>query len=127
MRIQLASVMVADQDKALTFYTEMLGFVKKQDTPMGKFRWLTVASPEGPDDLELLLEPNENPAAQVFQQAMFEQGLPATAFFVDDIHKEYERMKKLGVMFMMKPTQMGPVTVALFDDTCGNFIQLVQK
>ncbi|HXO18491.1 MAG TPA: VOC family protein [Thermoanaerobaculia bacterium] len=127
MKIQLTSVLVEDQDKALQFYTEVLGFVKKQDMPVGKFKWLTVVSPEGPDDVELLLEPNENPAAKTFQQALFQQGIPATAFAVDDIQAEHERLKKLGVVFKTEPTKMGPVTIAVFADTCGNLIQIYQK
>jgi predicted enzyme related to lactoylglutathione lyase len=126
MKIKLNSVMVADQDKALKFYTEVLGFVKKQDIPIGKFKWLTVVSPEGPDDIELVLEPNENPAAKTYQKAIFDQGIPLTAFAVDDIQKEYERMKRLGVVFRTKPTITGPVTIAMFEDTCGNLIQLYQ-
>ena len=126
MKIKLTSVFVDDQDKALKFYTEVLGFVKKLDFPLGKFKWLTVVSPEGPDDIELLLEPNDNPAARTYQQAIFEQGIPTTSFAVEDIQKEYERMKKLGVVFSMEPTKTGPVTVAVFDDTCGNLIQLYQ-
>ena len=126
MKIKLTSVFVDDQDKALKFYTEVLGFVKKADFPVGQFKWLTVVSPEGPDDIELLLEPNDNSAAKTFQEAIFKQGLPLATFTVEDIQKEYERMKKLGVVFSMAPTNMGPVTVAMFDDTCGNLIQLVQ-
>lgn len=127
MKIKLTSVLVDDQDKALKFYTEVLGFVEKMNMPMGKFKWLTVVSPDGPSDIELLLEPNENPAAQVFQKALKEQGIPLTVFFVDDIRSEFERMKKLGVTFTVEPTQAGPVTVAVFDDTCGNLIQIVQQ
>lgn len=126
MKIKLSSVFVDDQDKALKFYTEVLGFVKKTDIPVGGARWLTVVSPEGPDDIELLLEPNGNPAAETFQKAIFEQGIPLTAFAVEDIQKEHERMEKLGVVFSMKPTKTGEVTVAVFDDTCGNLIQLYQ-
>jgi len=126
MKIKLSSVFVDDQDKALKFYTEVLGFVKKTDLPVGGARWLTVVSPEGPDDIELLLEPNGNPAAKTFQKAIFEQGIPLTAFAVEDIQKEYQRMEKLGVVFGMKPTKTGEVTVAVFDDTCGNLIQLYQ-
>jgi len=126
MKIKLSSVFVDDQDKALKFYTEVLGFVKKTDLPVGGARWLTVVSPEGPDDIELLLEPNGNPAAKTFQKAIFEQGIPLTAFAVEDIQKEYQRMEKLGVVFVMKPTKTGEVTVAVFDDTCGNLIQLYQ-
>ena len=126
MKIKLSSVLVDDQDKALTFYTKVLGFVKKMDMPLGEFKWLTVVSPEGPDDIELLLEPNSNPAAKTFQKAIFEQGIPLTAFAVDDIQKEYERLKKLGVEFTMEPTNMGMTTVAVFNDTCGNLIQIHQ-
>ncbi len=126
MKIKLCSVFVHDQDKALEFYTEVLGFVKKQDFPVGEFKWLTVVSPEEPDGTELLLEPNDNPAAKTYQKAIFEQGTPATAFAVEGIQAEYERMKKLGVVFTMEPTQAGPVTQAVFDDTCGNLIQLYQ-
>ena len=126
IKIKLASVFVDDQEKALKFYTEVLGFVKKADTPVGKFRWLTVVSPDGSGEMELLLEPNENSAAKTYQQAIFDQGIPATAFFVDDIQKEFERLKKLGVKFTMEPTKTGEVTIAIFDDTCGNLIQLVQ-
>jgi predicted enzyme related to lactoylglutathione lyase len=127
MKIQLNSVLVDDQDKALKFYTEVLGFVKSKDIPVGKFKWLTVVSPEGPDDVELLLEPNENPAAKTFQQTIHQQGIPLTAFAVDDIKNEFERMKKLGVQFKTEPTNVGPATIAVFDDTCGNLIQIYQK
>ena len=127
MRINLASVFVSDQDKALRFYTEVLGFVKKTDIPMGSARWLTVVSPEGPDDVELLLEPMEFAPAKTYQKALYEAGIPLTAFAVEDIEKEHERMEKLGVMFKTKPIKMGPVTVAILDDTCGNLIQLVQS
>ena len=118
--------MVDDQDKALKFYTEVLGFVKKRDIPVGEAKFLTVVSPEEPDGTELLLEPSDNPAAKTFKKAIFEQGIAATAFAVEDIQKEYERMKKLGVKFAMEPTKMGPVTQAVFDDTCGNLIQIYQ-
>lgn len=126
MKIKLTSVFVEDQDKALTFYTEVLGFVKKKDFPAGDFKYLTVASSEGPDDIELLLEPNDNPVARTFQNAVFEQEIPATAFFTEDVQKEYERMTKLGVVFTTPPTTMGETIVAVFDDTCGNLIQLAQ-
>lgn len=126
MKIKLTSVFVDDQDKALRFYTEVLGFVKKSDFPAGEFKWLTVVSPEEPDGTELLLEPNDNPISKTYQQALFEQGIAAATFAVVDIYKEYERMKKLGVLFAMEPTNMGPATVAVFDDTCGNLIQLAQ-
>ncbi len=126
MKIKLTSVFVDDQDKALRFYTEVLGFVKKSDFPVGEFKWLTVVSPEEPDGTELLLEPNDNPVAKTYQQAIFQQGIAAATFAVEDIHKEYERMTKLGVVFTMQPTNVGPVTIAVFDDTCGNLIQLGQ-
>lgn len=126
MKIKLTSVMVDDQDKALKFYTEVLGFVKKNDIPMGEARWLTVVSPEGPDDVELLLEPLGFPPARTYQKALFEAGIPSTSFAVEDIQKEYERMKKLGVAFKTTPTKMGPVTIAVFEDTCGNLIQMAQ-
>ena len=126
MKIKLSSVFVDDQDKALKFYTEVLGFVKKLDIPMGPARWLTVVSPEEPDGTELVLEPSDNPAAKTFKKAIFEQGIPLTAFQVDDIQKEYKRMKNLGVVFTQEPTKMGPVTQAIFDDTCGNLIQIYQ-
>lgn len=127
MKIELTSVIVEDQDKALRFYTEVLGFVKKTEFPVGEFKWVTVVSPEGPGDIELALEPNANPAAQAYQKALFQQGIPLTAFAVEDIQKEYARMKKLGVAFTQEPTQAGPVTIAVFDDTCGNLIQMYQK
>jgi catechol 2,3-dioxygenase-like lactoylglutathione lyase family enzyme len=127
MKIYLTSVFVDDQDKALKFYTEVLGFIKKADFPVGQFKWLTVVSPEEPDGVELLLEPNENPATKPFQKALFEQGIAATSFAVSDIQKEYERMKKLGVVWTQEPTPIGPATIAVFDDTCGNLIQIAQK
>ena len=127
MKINLSSVLVDDQDKALKFYTEVLGFVKKTEVPTGDFRWLTVVSPEGPDGVELLLEPNDIPAARTYQQAIFEAGIPATAFGVDDIQSEYERMRQHGVRFTMEPTKMEWGTMAVFDDTCGNLICLNQE
>jgi catechol 2,3-dioxygenase-like lactoylglutathione lyase family enzyme len=127
MKINITSVMVDDQEKAFTFYTEVLGFLKKTEIPLGKYKWLTVVSPEGPGDIELLLEPMEFPPARIYQKALFDAGIPLTAFTVDDLKSEYERMEKLGVVFKSKPTKMGPVTVAVFDDTCGNLIQLVEK
>jgi catechol 2,3-dioxygenase-like lactoylglutathione lyase family enzyme len=126
VKIQLSSVMVNDQEKALWFYTEVLGFVKKKDIPMGAARWLTVTSPEGPEGVELLLEPNEFPPAKVFQKSLFDAGIPATAFAVDDIQSEYDRLTALGVVFRSTPTKAGPATVAAFDDTCGNVIQLYE-
>ena len=126
MRINLTSVHVDDQEKAAAFYTEVLGFVKKQDFPVGQFKWLTVVSPEEPDGLELLLEPNDNPAARSYQQALFDQGIPHAAFAVDDIQQECARLKGLGVVFAMEPVQAGSAIQAMFDDTCGNLIQLYQ-
>jgi predicted enzyme related to lactoylglutathione lyase len=119
--------MVDDQAKALKFYTEVLGFVKKMDIPMGQYRWLTVAQADAPDGMALLLEPNAHPAARAFQQAMFADRIPLASFLVDDIQKEVERMQSLGVTFTELPKVMGPVSVATFDDTCGNRIQLIQK
>jgi catechol 2,3-dioxygenase-like lactoylglutathione lyase family enzyme len=126
MKIKLTSVMVDDQEKALKFYTEVLGFVKRNDIPLGEFKWLTVVSPEGPNDVELLLEPMGFLPARTYQKALFEEGIPAASFAVDDIQEEYERMKKLGVVFRSEPTKIGPVTVAVFEDTCGNLIQMAQ-
>ena len=126
MRIKLTSIMVDDQNKALRFYTEVLGFRKKHEIPVGEYRWLTVTSPEGPDDLELSLEPNANPAAKAFQQAMFTQGIPLAAFEVSDIQGEYARLLKQGVAFTVEPTGTGAVTIAILSDTCGNLIQLYQ-
>ena len=126
MRIKLTSVLVNDQEKALTFYTDILGFIKKTDIPVGEGRWLTVTSPDGPDDIELLLEPNGNLAAKTYQDALFKQGIPLTSFNVEDTRAEYDRMKALGVVFTMPPTQMGPALVAIFDDRCGNLIQIYQ-
>lgn len=126
MKIKLNSIFVDDQTKALKFYTEVLGFVKKHEIPVGEFRWLTVVSPDGPDNLELSLEPNANPAARTFQDALFKQGIPMTAFEVDDIHGEFARLKRLGVVFTGEPISAGPVIVAIFSDTCGNLIQLYQ-
>ena len=126
MRIKLTSIMVDDQDKAIRFYTETLGFLKKHEIPVGAYRWITVTSPEGPDDMELSLEPNANPAAKTFQQAMFEQHIPLAAFEVSDINAEYARLSGLGVVFTSKPASAGPVMIAVFSDTCGNLIQLYQ-
>ncbi|MHB1134585.1 MAG: VOC family protein [Chloroflexota bacterium] len=126
MRIVLASVFVDDQDKALKFYTEVLGFVKKDDIAAGQYRWLTVVSPEAPDSTQLVLEPNDNPVAKTYQQGVFEQGIPATAFIVDDLAQEYVRLKQLGVRFTMEPTRSAGGFDAVFDDTCGNLIGLHQ-
>ncbi|MFC0272969.1 VOC family protein [Metabacillus herbersteinensis] len=127
MKIIVTSIFVQDQDKALEFYSEKLGFVKKHDVPMGKFRWITLVSPDAHDGTELLLEPNEHPAAKEYQKKISAEGIPATMFGVADIHKEYKRLLENGVKFTMEPTKMGEVTIAVFDDTCGNLIQIVQK
>ena len=126
MQIKLSSVMVDDQEKALRFYTDILGFVKKTDIPMGEFRWLTIASPEGIEGFELVLEPAGFAPARTYQRALFKAGIPATAFLTNDIHDEYKRLQERGVKFRGKPTEMGPVTTVLFEDTCGNLINLVQ-
>jgi catechol 2,3-dioxygenase-like lactoylglutathione lyase family enzyme len=126
VRIKLTSIMVDDQDKARRFYTDVLGFRKKHEIPVGEFKWLTVVSPEGPDDLELSLEPNANPAGKAFQEAMFTKGIPLAAFEVSDIQGEYARLVKHGVAFTREPTRTGPVTIAILSDTCGNLIQLYQ-
>jgi glyoxylase I family protein len=126
MRIKLTSIMVDDQDKALRFYTDVLGFRKKLEIPVGAYRWLTVVSAEGPDDLELSLEPNANPAGKTYQTALFEQGIPATAFEVSDLDAEFRRLEARGVAFTTRPTPSGPVIIAVFSDTCGNLIQLYQ-
>jgi catechol 2,3-dioxygenase-like lactoylglutathione lyase family enzyme len=127
MRINLTSVLVDDQAKALHFYTDVLGFVKKNDVPLGEARWLTVVSPQQPDGPELLLEPDEHPAAKPFKQALVEDGIPFTSFAVDDVHKEFERLHGLGVRFTQEPVQAGPMTTAVFDDTCGNLIQIASQ
>ena len=125
MKIKLNSIMVDNQDKALKFYTEVLGFIKSKEIPMGEFRWLTVVSPEG-GETELSLEPNANPAGKTFQEAMFQQGIPMTAFEVDDIEAEFQRLTAHGVAFTRTPMNAGPVTFAVFADTCGNLIQMYQ-
>ena len=127
MRLKLTSIFVENQDKALKFYTEVLGFRKKSDFPVGQYKWLTVVSPEGPDDLELALEPNANPAAKTFQEAMFAQKIPLSAFEVSNLQKEYDRLKGQGVVFTREPTRSGPIMLAVFSDTCGNLIQLYQR
>ena len=126
MRIKLTSIMVDDQEKGLRFYTEVLGFRKKHDIPVGEYRWITVTSPEGPDDVELALEPNANPAGRAFQEAMFAHGIPIAAFEVADIAGEFARLTAQGVAFTRPPAQAGPVTLAVLADTCGNLIQLYQ-
>jgi catechol 2,3-dioxygenase-like lactoylglutathione lyase family enzyme len=127
MRIHLASVFVDDQDKALRFYTEVLGFVKKTEVPLGEFRWLTVVSRDQPSGTELVLEPDEHPAVKPFKEALVSDGIPFTSFAVDDVKKEFERLRGLGVQFTQEPVEMGPVTSAVFDDTCGNLIQIAQR
>ncbi|GHJ26527.1 MULTISPECIES: VOC family protein [Streptomyces] len=127
MRIHLSSVFVDDQDKALRFYTEVLGFVKKTEVPLGEDRWLTVVSPEDPDGTELLLEPDGHPAVRPYKAALAEDGIPATSFAVDDVHTEFARLRGLGVRFTQEPLEMGPVTTAVLDDTCGNLIQIVHS
>ena len=124
MRINLTSVFVDDQEKALRFYTEVLGFVKKYDVPLGEDRWLTVVSPQDPDGTELLLEPSGHPAVKPFAEALVADGIPFASFAVDDVAAEYERLRGLGVRFTQEPTTMGPVTTAVLDDTCGNLIQI---
>ncbi|SFS66292.1 VOC family protein [Paenibacillus sp. BC26] len=127
MKIIVTSLFVQDQDKALAFYTEMLGFVKKHDIPMGKFRWIALVSSDEQEGTELILEPNDHPAAKEYQKKLFADGIPATMFGVADIHKEYKQLLDNGVNFTMKPTKMGEITIAVFDDTCGNLIQMIQK
>jgi catechol 2,3-dioxygenase-like lactoylglutathione lyase family enzyme len=127
MRINLASVLVDDQEKALRFYTEVLGFQKKTEIPLGEHRWLTVVAPEDPNGTELLLEPDNHPAVRPFKEALVADGIPFTSFAVDDIKKEFTRMRDLGVRFIQEPAEMGPVTTAVFDDTCGNLIQIAQR
>jgi catechol 2,3-dioxygenase-like lactoylglutathione lyase family enzyme len=126
MRIYVTSVLVDDQRKALDFYTKTLGFELKRDIPLGDASWLTVVSPEQPDGTELLLEPSGHPAAKPFKDALVEDGIPFTSFAVDDIQAEFERLRSKGVVFTQEPTEMGPITMAVFDDTCGNLIQIVQ-
>jgi catechol 2,3-dioxygenase-like lactoylglutathione lyase family enzyme len=127
MKIVVMSVLVDDQDKALRFYTEVLGFVKKTEIPMGEARWLTVVSPQDPDGTELLLEPDGHPAAGPFKEALVADGIPYASFAVDDVPGEFRRLQGLGVRFTQEPFEMGPVTTAVFDDTCGNLIQIAQQ
>src|SRR5213593_4390911 len=126
MKIKLTSVFVNDQNKALDFYTKTLGFVKKADVSAGKYRWVTIVSPEESNGSQLVLEPNDNPPAKSYQEAIFKQGISATMFFVDDIQKEYQRLKRLGVKFTKEPTRTRGSTIAIFDDTVGNLIQITQ-
>ncbi|CCH90843.1 Putative Glyoxalase protein [Modestobacter italicus] len=124
MKIAMTSVLVDDQEKALRFYTDVLGFVTKHDVPMGEHRWLTVVSPEAPDGVELVLEPDAHPAVRPFKAALVADGIPFTAFAVEDVHAEHARLVAAGVTFTQAPLTMGPVTTAVLDDTCGNLIQL---
>jgi predicted enzyme related to lactoylglutathione lyase len=126
MKIKLTSVLVDDQEKALKFYTEVLGFIKKTEVPLGKHKWLTVVSKEEQDGVELVLEPIAFEPAKIYQKELFNAGIPLTAFNVDNVDKEYERLVNLGVIFSMKPTEMGPTKLAVFSDTCGNNIQIFQ-
>jgi catechol 2,3-dioxygenase-like lactoylglutathione lyase family enzyme len=127
MKIVVTSVLVDDQEKALRFYTDVLGFIKKYDIPMGEFRWLTVVSPADANGVELLLEPDQHPAAKPFKRALVEDGIPFTSFGVEDVQAEYGRLLGAGVHFTQPPVAMGPVTTAVLDDTCGNLIQIAQK
>ena len=126
MRINLTSVLVDDQAKALAFYTDVLGFLKKTDVPAGGARWLTVVSPAHPDGVELLLEPTGHPAAKVYKEALVADGIPFTSFAVDDVAAEHDRLRALGVRFTQEPAAMGDVTTAVLDDTCGNLVQIAQ-
>jgi catechol 2,3-dioxygenase-like lactoylglutathione lyase family enzyme len=131
MKIVVTSVLVDNQNKALKFYTDKLGFIKKTEIPIGEHKWLTVVSPEDPDGTELSLEPDANPmidsAAKTFKKTLFEAGIPFTSFAVGDVQKEFERLKGIGVKFVQEPTNLGSVAIAVFDDTCGNLIQVAQK
>ena len=127
MKIVVTSVLVDDQDKALRFYTDVLGFEKKQDVSLGEFRWLTVVSPQDPNGTQLLLEPDAHPAAKPFKNALVEDGIPYTSFGVDDVKADFERLSDRGVRFTQPPTEMGAVTTAVFDDTCGNLIQIAEQ
>ena len=127
MRIHLTNVFVDDQEKALRFYTEVLGFEKKEDVPVGEHRWLTVVSPSEKNGTQLLLEPDAHPAVKPFKDALVEDGIPFTSFAVDEVEAEYERLRSLGVRFTQEPTNLGPATIAVLDDTCGNLIQIVHR
>lgn len=127
MRIHLTSVFVDDQEKALRFYTDVLGFVTKHDVPLGGARWLTVVSPEDPDGTELLLEPSGHPAVKPYKTALVNDGIPAASFAVDDVQAEFDRLRERGVQFTQEPLEMGSVTTAVLDDTCGNLIQIVHS
>ena len=127
MKVNLSSILVDDQDKALRFYTEVLGFVKKDEIPIGDDRWLTVVSPDDPDGVELVLEPDSHPAAKPFKEALVADGIPFTSSAVDDVQNEFDRLRGLGVRFTQDPLDLGPVTTAVFDDTCGNLIQIAHR
>ena len=127
MRIHLSSVFVDDQDKALRFYTDVLGFIKKTEIDLGEARWLTVVAPDEANGVELVLEPDGHPAVKPFKQALAEDGIPFTSFAVDDVHAEFDRLRGLGVQFTQPPVEMGPVTTAVFEDTCGNLIQIAHR
>jgi len=127
MRINICSVFVDDQDKALRFYTQVLGFQKKTEVPVGDAQWLTVVSPDDPDGTELLLEPDGHPAVKPFKDALVSDGIPFTSFAVEDVHQEVQRLRGLGVTFTQEPAEMGPVTTAVLDDTCGNLIQIAHR
>lgn len=127
MKITLTSILVEDQERALRFYTDVLGFRKKHDFPAGEYRWITVVSTEGPDEVELALEPNANPAAKAYQRALFEQDIPLTSFESRDLVAEAKRLKDAGVVFAKEPARHGPVMLAVFNDTCGNLIQMHQS
>lgn len=127
MKIVVTSILVDDQEKALQFYTQKLGFIKKEDIPMGEARWLTVVSPQNTDGVELVLEPDQHPAVRPFKQALVADGIPFTSFGVDDIQAEYQRLQSVGVVFTQPPVAYGPVSTAVFDDTCGNLIQIAQR
>ena len=124
LKIHISSVLVDDQQKALRFYTDVLGFQKKMDIPMGEFSWLTVVSADDQNGTQLVLEPDAHPAAKPFKDALVRDGIPFTSFAVPDVHAEFERLRALGVRFTQEPTAMGPVTTAIFDDTCGNLLQI---
>lgn len=127
MKIIVTSIFVQDQDKALEFYTKTLGFVKKHDEPAGAYRWITLVSPDDQDGTELLLEPNDHPAAKEYQERLFADGIPVTMFGVADVHEEYQRLIKHGVKFTMEPSEMDKVILAVFEDTCGNLIQIIEQ
>jgi catechol 2,3-dioxygenase-like lactoylglutathione lyase family enzyme len=127
VKITLTSVLVDNQDKALRFYTEVLGFVKKTDIPMGEHRWLTVVSAQEPDGVELVLEPDEHPAVKPFKRALVADGIPFTSFAVEDVYAETDRLRNHGVHIVQEPAQMGPVTTAVFDDSCGNLLQIASR